>query len=107
MKVMYRVPAPYNGGMIEVYGDPENAWYEWRILAGEPCRLLFGRLGPDSQIKHGLHHAADIAADDPGRGPSARSQGGEGGGRRIGDRQNPVGDVEGEGAHGTVMAWTA
>jgi len=20
--------------MIEVYGDPENAWYEWRVIEG-------------------------------------------------------------------------
>lgn len=32
--VLYRVPTPYSMGeaMIEVYGDPENAWYEWRIV---------------------------------------------------------------------------
>lgn len=32
--VLYRVPTPYSMGdaMIEVYGDPEMGWYEWRIL---------------------------------------------------------------------------
>lgn len=33
--ILYRIPAPYNGDQfIEVYGDPENAWYEWRLLNG-------------------------------------------------------------------------
>ena len=32
MKTIYTIPAPYNEGMIDVYGDPENAWYEWRII---------------------------------------------------------------------------
>jgi hypothetical protein len=35
MKTLYSIPAPYSMGdtMIEVYGDPENAWYEWRVVA--------------------------------------------------------------------------
>lgn len=33
---LYKIPAPYSMGdaMIEVYGDPENAWYEWRVIEG-------------------------------------------------------------------------
>jgi hypothetical protein len=32
---IYTIPAPNSGGAtIEVYGEPENAWYEWRILEG-------------------------------------------------------------------------
>lgn len=35
MKTIYTIPAPDSlGAMIEVYGEPENAWYEWRILDG-------------------------------------------------------------------------
>lgn len=32
--VLYRVPTPYSMGdaTIEVYGDPENGWYEWRVV---------------------------------------------------------------------------
>lgn len=35
MKTIYTIPAPDSlGAMIEVYGEPENAWYEWRIIDG-------------------------------------------------------------------------
>ena len=35
MKTLYRIPAPNSlTSEIEVYGDPENAWYEWRIIDG-------------------------------------------------------------------------
>lgn len=30
--VVYSVAAPYSNGIIEVYGDPENAWYEFRLI---------------------------------------------------------------------------
>jgi len=34
-KTIYTVPAPDSlGAMIEVYGDPENASYEWKIIDG-------------------------------------------------------------------------
>ena len=57
MKVMYRVPAPYNDGMIEVYGDPENAWYEWRILADE-------RIVQDTGVEARQYGQAEIALRD-------------------------------------------
>jgi hypothetical protein len=32
VKTIYRIPAPDSmSATIEVYGDPDNAWYEWRI----------------------------------------------------------------------------
>ncbi len=35
MKTIYRIDAPDScAAIIEVYGDPENAWYEWRIVEG-------------------------------------------------------------------------
>jgi hypothetical protein len=35
MKTVYTIPAPDSfSGQIEVYGEPENAWYEWRIIDG-------------------------------------------------------------------------
>jgi hypothetical protein len=35
MKTIYTLPAPDSmSATIEVYGDPDNAWYEWRILDG-------------------------------------------------------------------------
>lgn len=57
MKVMYRVPAPYNGGMIEVYGDPDGAWYEWRILDGE-------RIVRDTGVEARQYGQAEIALRD-------------------------------------------
>ena len=36
VKTIYTIPAPDSlSATIEVYGDPENAWYEWRIRDGE------------------------------------------------------------------------
>ncbi len=33
IKTLYRLPAPDSRtAEIEVYGEPENAWYEWRII---------------------------------------------------------------------------
>ncbi len=35
IKTLYTLPAPNSmTATIEVYGEPENAWYEWRILDG-------------------------------------------------------------------------
>lgn len=40
MKTVYTIPAPDSlGAMIEVYGEPENAWYEWRIIDGGQRKL--------------------------------------------------------------------
>jgi len=34
-KTIYSIPSPDSmGAVIEVYGEPENAWYEWRIIDG-------------------------------------------------------------------------
>ncbi len=35
--LIHRVAVPYSMGdrMIEVYGDPEMGWYEWRVLDGQ------------------------------------------------------------------------
>lgn len=35
IKTIYTIPAPdYRDAKIEVYGEPENAWFEWRIIDG-------------------------------------------------------------------------
>lgn len=35
IKTIYRIPSPSSfSAVIEVYGEPENAWYEWRIIDG-------------------------------------------------------------------------
>lgn len=33
---LYKIPAPLCSGdrTVEVYGEPANAWYEWRIIDG-------------------------------------------------------------------------
>lgn len=33
VRTLYRIPVPYAMGdsFVVVYGDPEMAWYEWRI----------------------------------------------------------------------------
>ena len=41
MQTIYKIPAPYSiGHLIEVYGDPDMARYEWRILdaQGRPIK---------------------------------------------------------------------
>lgn len=36
MKTIYTIPSPDSGdSVIEVYGDPDNGWYEWRIVSGK------------------------------------------------------------------------
>jgi len=30
--VFYRVAAPYSEDSIEVYGEPDMGWYEWRVV---------------------------------------------------------------------------
>lgn len=35
VKTIYSIPAPDSvSAVIEVYGDVENGWYEWRIIDG-------------------------------------------------------------------------
>ena len=77
-------------------GDDEGA-------RGQP--FLAPHIQPDAgENRHGLDHPPDIGADDPAGGAASRRQGGEGGGQAIADRQDPVGDIEGEAAHGPTMA---
>lgn len=32
MKTIYSIPHPYTDRQIEVYGEPEMGWYEWRFI---------------------------------------------------------------------------
>ena len=35
MKILYQIPAPNSiDGVIEVYGEPKEGWYEYRITEG-------------------------------------------------------------------------
>lgn len=58
MKTIYTIPAPDSlGATIEVYGDPDNAWYEWRILDG-------GRIVQDTGVDARQYGQAEIALRD-------------------------------------------
>lgn len=37
MQIIYSIPAPYSmgGTMIEVYGEPDMGWYEWRVVGSD------------------------------------------------------------------------
>lgn len=32
---IYTIPTPDFDGRIEVYGEPEMCWYEWRVIEGD------------------------------------------------------------------------
>ena len=58
MKTVYTIPAPDSlGAQIEVYGEPENAWYEWRIIDG-------GRTVRDTGSEGRQYGQAEIALRD-------------------------------------------
>ena len=58
MKTIYTVPAPDSiSAVIEVYGDPENAWYEWKIIDG-------GRAVRDTGNEGRQYGQAEIALRD-------------------------------------------
>ena len=56
-KIIYAIPAPYSMGdrMIQVYGDSDMGWYEWRVVAG-------GRIERDT--KEQGYGSAEIALRD-------------------------------------------
>src|SRR5689334_13902901 len=53
---------------------------------------------------HGLHHAMDVAADEPCRRCAARHHDAQRGEQTIGDGQDPVGDGESSVAHPAFIA---
>ena len=64
IKTIYTVPSPDSfGAMIEVYGDPENAWYEWRIMDGERIVRDTGSEG-NSAFQGRQYGQAEIALRD-------------------------------------------
>lgn len=32
--IFHEIERPWAPGVVQVYGDPDNAWYEWRLLDG-------------------------------------------------------------------------
>lgn len=64
MQTIYAMPAPDSmSAMIEVYGDPENAWYEWRIIDGGRTVLDTGAEGHNT-FQGRQYGQAEIALRD-------------------------------------------
>jgi len=64
MKTIYTIPAPDSmSAIIEVYGDPDNAWYEWRILDGGRTVQDTGKEG-HSAFQGRQYGQAEIALRD-------------------------------------------
>ncbi len=64
MKTIYTVPAPDSiSAVIEVYGDPENAWYEWKIIDGGRAVRDTGNEG-HSDFQGRQYGQAEIALRD-------------------------------------------
>lgn len=61
----YSIPAPYAMGdtMIEVYGDGDMGWYEWRVLAGGEVQQDTGTEG-STHIRGRQYGSAEIALRD-------------------------------------------
>lgn len=65
IETVYSIPSPYTtDGTIEVYGEPENAWYEWRILnADGKAQQDTGREG-DGRFRGRQYGQAEVALRD-------------------------------------------
>jgi len=64
LKVIYKIPVPYSmDAMIEVYGEPENAWYEWRVIEAGKVGKDTGREGEGS-FRGRQYGSAEIALRD-------------------------------------------
>jgi hypothetical protein len=83
MKTIYTLPAPDTmTALIEVYGDPENAWYEWRIIengrtvkdTGAEDHVTFKGRGY-GQAEIALRDALMFATDVPIRRETTPSKG--------------------------------
>lgn len=56
IKEIYSLPHPYNpDGAIEVYGDSDNGWYEWRVL---------GKYGVQAKSHNAMYGVPEIALRD-------------------------------------------
>lgn len=65
VEVIHRIERPFADGVIEVYGEPDMGWYEWRILDGKGRALHdtgnYGRFGmqygsPGIALRDALNH---------------------------------------------------
>lgn len=41
-EVIYRIDRPFASGVVEVYGEPDMGWYEWRIIEGDRAEIRKG-----------------------------------------------------------------
>ncbi len=64
IRTIYTIPAPDSASAtIEVYGEPENAWYEWRIIDGGATVRDTGTEGHDA-FQGRQYGQAEIALRD-------------------------------------------
>lgn len=64
IKTIYSIPAPDSvAAVIEVYGEPHNAWYEWRIIDGGRTVRDTGLEGSDA-FQGRQYGQAEIALRD-------------------------------------------
>ncbi len=64
IRAIYTVPAPDSvGAGIEIYGEPENAWYEWRVIDGGCTVRDTGTEGHSAFQRH-QYGQAEIALRD-------------------------------------------
>lgn len=63
-QTIYTIPAPdSHDALIEVYGDPNNAWYEWRIVDGNQITRDTGTEG-NAVFQGRQYGQAEIALRD-------------------------------------------
>lgn len=43
IEVVYRIDRACSNGVVEVYGEPDMGWYEWRIIKGDAKAIQQGR----------------------------------------------------------------
>lgn len=60
-QTIYKIPAPNAIGQIEVYGDPDDACYEWRIIDTGGKTIKDTRTGGALGMQYGQ---AEIALRD-------------------------------------------
>lgn len=62
-ETIYKIPAPHsNEQQIEVYGDPDMAWYEWRIIDAQGQTIIDTRNRQYGQAEIALRDALTYAS---------------------------------------------
>lgn len=73
IEVIYRIDRPFADGVVEVYGEPDMAWYEWRIIENGKTLHDTGRAdgygmgtqygSPGIALRDALNHAEPPAEE--------------------------------------------